>query len=392
MNRFSRRTPGSLRPNALARRAAELAAAGAPVIDLTLSNPTAAGIAYPQEEILAALPDPRCLRYEPCPQGLAATREAIAEWHLRHGARLEPSHLVLASSTSEAYSWLFKLLCDPGEAVMTPRPSYPLFECLAELESVRAVQYPLAEDWGWRLDVASLEASLDPAARAIVVVNPNNPTGTYLQAEEWRRLQELAAMRGLAVIVDEVFFDYAWRETAPRISSLAPPHLALTFTLSGLSKTAGLPQMKLGWIHVAGPEPLRREALERLEWIADAYLPAAAPVQLAAARWLELAPLVQDRILARVLANRDALRACVAQAPAWRLHEPQGGWSAFIEAPRIHSEEEWALRFLEEARVLAHPGYFYDFGREAFFAFSLLPAPELFREAMRTLSQIFRSI
>ncbi len=296
MTPFSRRTPSSFRPNPLAARAAALRQSGAPLIDLTLSNPTAAGIAYPEEEILDALRDRRALRYEPSPRGAREAREAIAAWHVRHGARIDPEHLVLASSTSEAYSWLFQLLCDPGDAVMTPRPSYPLFECLAELDAVRLAQFPLAEEWGWRLDLASLEARLDPRARAIIFVNPNNPTGSYLHPEDWLRLQEFAALRGLAVIVDEVFFDYAWT-AAPRRVLLAGPHLALTFTLSGLSKSAGLPQMKLGWIHVAGPEPLRREALERLEWIADAYLPASAPVQLAAPRWLELAPLIQARIL-----------------------------------------------------------------------------------------------
>lgn len=391
MTPFSRRTPRSFRPNPLAARAAALRQSGAPLIDLTLSNPTAAGIAYPDSEILDALRDPRALRYEPSPKGAREAREAIAAWHLRHGARIEPEHLVLASSTSEAYSWLFRLLCDPGDAVMTPRPSYPLFECLAELDAVRTAQFPLAEEWGWRLDLASLEARLDPRARAIVFVNPNNPTGSYLHPEDWLRLQEFAALRGLAVIVDEVFFDYAWT-AAPRLSSLAGPHLALTFTLSGLSKTAGLPQMKLGWIHVAGPEPLRQEALERLEWIADAFLPASAPVQLAASRWLELAPLVQARILERVLANREALQASFGPFSPWRVLPAAGGWTAIVEAPRIHAEEEWALRFLQEALVLVQPGYFYDFEREAFLAFSLLPPPAEFGEALARLQQIFRSV
>lgn len=392
MTPFSSRTPRSFQPNRLSARAAELRQAGAPLIDLTLSNPTQAGLAYPERHILEALRDARSLRYEPSPQGHAETRRAIAEWHSRHAAAVDPDHLVLASSTSEAYSWLFKLLCEPGDAVMTPRPSYPLFECLAELEGVRAVQYPLPGHWGWRLDIAELEAHLDPRARAVVIVNPNNPTGNYLRAEEWLRLQEFAAMRGLAVISDEVFFDYAWRPAAPRVSSLQGPHLALTFTLSGLSKTAALPQMKLGWIHVAGPEDLRREALERLEWIADAYLPASAPVQMAAPRWLELAPVMQARILERVLGNLELLRARLEAGSPWRVAGGEGGWTAVVEAPRIHSGEEWALRCLEEAFVLVQPGYFYDFEREAFLALSLLPEPEAFQEALERLQQIFRSV
>ncbi len=392
MSRFSSRTPRSFRPNALSARAAELRQAGEPVLDLALSNPTQAGVGYPEREILEALGDPRALWYEPSAKGLREAREAVAAWHDRHGAAVDPGHLVLAASTSEAYGWLFRLLCEPGDAVMTPRPSYPLFECLAELEAVRAVPYPLEEELGWRLDIAALEASLDARARAVIVVNPNNPTGTYLRREEWLRLQEFAAMRGLAVIVDEVFFDYCWRESTQRVSSLAGPHLALTFTLSGLSKTAGLPQMKLGWIHAAGPERLRREALERLEWIADAYLSPSAPVQLAAARWLELAPLIQDKILWRVLGNWDVLKERLRAAPAWRAREPEGGWTVVIEAPRICTGEEWALRILEEARVLVQPGYFYDFEREAFLAASLLGEEREFRLAAGRLDKIFRSV
>jgi hypothetical protein len=387
---FSSRTPHTFQPNRLWERAQELRRGGAKLIDLTLSNPTQAGIDYPEEEILAALADERALLYEPGPKGHMEARLAIAAWHRRHGAAPDADNLVLTSSTSEAYSWLFKLLCEPGDAVMTPRPSYPLFECLAQLEGVRAVQYPLPEDKGWRLDIAELEARLDPRARAVVIVNPNNPTGTYLRAQEWRELQDLAGARGLAVIVDEVFYDYEWRGGTPRVSSLAGPHRALTFTLSGLSKTAGLPQMKLGWIHAGGPEGLRREALERLEWIADAYLPASAPVQLAAPRWLELAGALQSKILWQVLDNWAELAALTQQAPAWRAREPEGGWTALLEAPRICSEEEWALRLLEEAQVLVQPGYFYDFEREAFLAVSLLPPQGEFRRAVRRMLQVIR--
>ena len=385
MKPFSERTPGDYAPNRLNSMLAALRAAGAPIIDLTVSNPTRVGLAYPGDELLAALADPRALTYEPSAQGLREAREAVAAWH-----GVDPAHLLLAGSTSEAYGWLFKLLCEPGDSVLTPRPSYPLFECLATLDAVRVRQYPLIEEFAWGLDVATMERTLDARTRAIVVVNPNNPTGTYVKQDEWLHLQEFAAMRGLAVIVDEVFFDYSWRDDARRISSFEGPHLALTFSLSGLSKIAGLPQMKLGWVHVAGPRALRDEALARLEWIADAYLPVSAPVQHAAARWFELTPRIQARIMARTRRNLEALRAAVGSDSSWRAHGVEGGWSAILEGPRIRSEEDYVLGCLEQHHVLLQPGFFFDFEREAFLVASLLPAEADFDEALRRLHPLFR--
>ena len=392
MNRFSSRTPASLAPNRLSVAVEKLRAGGAPLIDLTLSNPTRAGLEYPVEEILAALADPRAVRYEPSPRGLPAAREAVAAWHARHGGEASADRLILTGSTSEAYGWLFKLLCEPGDAVMTPRPSYPLFECLAVLEGVRAVQYPLLEELRWGTEVAEVERWLDPRARALILVNPNNPTGTYLKRGEWQRLQAWAARKGLVLIVDEVFFDYAWDEDAARVSSLEGPHEALTFTLSGLSKVAALPQMKLGWIHVAGPREARNEALERLEWIADSYLPVSAPVQYAAGRWLELTPGIQSGILRRLTENRAALGELLGRDSAWRTLPAEGGWTVLLDAPRICPEEEWALRFMDPHHVLAQPGYFYDFEREALLAISLLAEPGEFREALGRMGVIFRPV
>lgn len=392
MNRFSSRTPASLEPNRLSLAAERLRASGAPLIDLTISNPTRAALPYPRAEILEALCDPRSLSYEPSPAGLLEAREAVCGWHARQGAQADPGSLLLAGSTSEAYGWVFKLLCEPGDAVMAPRPSYPLFECLATLEGVRTVQFSLLEELRWAADPAELERRLDPQARAIILVNPNNPTGNYLTRGEWLRLQEFAALRGLALIVDEVFFDYAWHTDPRRVSSLAGPHLALTFTLSGLSKIAALPQMKLGWIHVAGPEPLRSEALQRLEWIADSYLPVSAPVLHAAARWFDLAPLIQAPILERLEDNRRTLAEAVGQDSPWRVLPASGGWIALLDAPRFHSEEEWALALLEQFHVLVQPGFFYDFEREALLAISLLAEPGAFREALSRLSPIFRPV
>ncbi len=390
--RFSSRTPASYEPNRLTVVAERLRAAGARVLDLTLSNPTRAGLPYPEAEILAALGDARSLRYEPTAKGLLEAREAVAAWHARQGVVAHPEQMLLAASTSEAYGWLFKLLCEPGDAVMAPRPSYPLFECLATLDGVRTVQYPLLEELRWGVDLAELERHLDERARAVILVNPNNPTGTYVKRGEWMKLQEFAAMRGLALIVDEVFFDYAWDEDGRRVSSLEGPHLALTFTLSGLSKIAALPQMKLGWVHVAGPEEARREALERLEWIADSYLPVSAPVLHAAERWLEWTPVVQEAIQERVWRNRVVLREAVPEGSAWRVMPAEGGWVAVLDAPRIHSEEEWALEFLEQHLVQVQPGYFFDFQREALLAVSLLTREEEFREGLGRLSKRFRPV
>lgn len=387
---FSGRTPASLSPNRLTRALAELKAAGAPILDLTVSNPTREGIAYPREEILAALQDARSLTYEPTARGLLAAREAIAEWHAGQGSPADPASLILAGSTSEGYGWLFKLLCEPGDAVLVPRPSYPLFECLAELDSVRVVQYPLIEELAWGLDLSELDRLVRPETRAIILVNPNNPTGTYLKRDIWLRLQEFAAYRGLAIISDEVFFDYAWRADPRRTSALQGPHLALTFTLSGLSKISGLPQMKLGWIHVDGPSHLKAEALDRLEWIADSYLPVSAPIQHAAARWLELTPRIQDSIRLRTAENLESLQTAVGVGGSCRVRTPEGGWCAMLEVPRIHSDEEWALMLLENHSIWLQPGYFYDFQREGFLVASLLPEPEAFRAALQRLTGIFR--
>lgn len=385
MSLFSRRTPASLEPNQLSQTLDALRAAGAPLLDLTVSNPTRVHLPYPREEILAALDEPAVLTYEPTARGLLQAREAIAEWHGGQGAPAHPDQIILSGSTSEAYGWLFKLLCNPGDNVLTPRPSYPLFECLAELEGVETRQYPLVEELRWGIDIAAIESCLTERTRAIVVVNPNNPTGTYLKMDEWLRLQEFAAVRGLAIISDEVFFDYAWQADRRRVSSLQGPHLALTFTLSGLSKVAGLPQMKLGWIHVAGPSAARNEALDRLEWIADAYLPVSAPIQHAAASWLALTPFIQAGIRARTSANLNSIVRSISPESGWRVLPSEGGWCAILEAPRFHSEDEWALSALQSYHIQLQPGYFYDFERGAFLVASLLVDLDVLETALLRL-------
>jgi aspartate/methionine/tyrosine aminotransferase len=357
--RFSARTPHS-EPNALARLVADKRAAGVRIHDLTISNPTTAGIAYPDDELAAALADRRALIYAPDPRGQLDARRAVAPGH-------DPDRVFLTASTSEAYAWLFKLLCDPGDAVLAPAPSYPLFDHLAALEGIGLATYPLAWDGEWHVDLPALEAAIDGRTRAILVVSPNNPTGSYLKRGEWARLQAL----GLPLIVDEVFADYPAHDApAPdRVTCAAaePDATALTFSLGGLSKSAGLPQLKLGWIRVAGARDVVDEACARLELVADSYLSVGASVQAAAPRLVELGARVRRDIQARVRASRAALGGLAMPAEA--------GWSAIIRLPAVRTDEDVALALLRDHDTLVQPGYFYDFGRGTYIVVSLLAEP-----------------
>ena len=381
---FSSRLNWDLRPNRISALLDARRRAGAPILDLTESNPTHAGLAYPSAEILAALGDARSLRYEPSPAGVAEARDAVSAYYASRGASVAPDRIVLTASTSEAYGYVFKLLADPGDEVLVPRPSYPLFEFLARLESVRAVDYPLVYDGSWRIDFPALEAALTPRTRAIVVVNPNNPTGSFLKTGELDRLVSLAATRGFAIVSDEVFSDYAFAPDAERVTTLAGVSGALAFSLSGLSKIAGLPQMKLGWIVASGPEELREVALARLELIADTYLSAAAPAQYGAARLMEAGTKVREQIAARTRRNLQWLRGAVAGS-ALTVLAVEGGWYATLEVPRTRSEEEWTLELLERDSVLVQPGFFFDFETEAFLVVSLLTAPDVLCEGVGRL-------
>jgi len=379
---FSSRLTWNLAPNPLARLLEEKRGAGATILDLTESNPTAAGFTYPSEQILAALADPRALRYEPAPAGIAAARAAVSEYY---SGRVAPDQVLLTASTSEAYGFVFKLLADPGDEVLVPRPSYPLFEFLAALESVRVLQYPLAYHGDWAIDLDALAHSITPRTRAIVLVNPNNPTGSFVKQAELARLVALCRDHRLALISDEVFSDYGFEPDRQRVQSLTSVGEVLTFCLSGLSKVAGLPQMKLGWIVTSGPSAVRREAFERLELIADTYLSAGTPVQWAASSLLGSRGQVQSQILARVRENRTFLAGQVGPDSPWRILNAEGGWYATLEAPRIHTEEEWVLTLLSADQVLVQPGYFFDFEREAFLVSSLLTPAETFREGVRRI-------
>ncbi len=354
------------------------------LIDLTETNPTRVDFTYPPA-IAAALADPAALVYRPDPSGLAEARRAVAD-HLGDGVSSE--RLVLTASTSEAYAMLFKLLCDPGDEVLVPRPSYPLFALLTGLESVQAIPYRLDVHGAWCLDRRSLESSLSTRTRAILVVSPNNPTGSLLHDDDREWLVTLAVQRHVAIIADEVFAPYPLRPREPS-RSLARESRTLTFTLGGLSKSAGLPQVKLGWIVLNGPAPRVTEARARLEIIADTYLSVSTPVQVAASRLIEAGRTVRAQILDRVRGNLAVLRTAIAREPALTLVEPEAGWSAVIRVPAIVAEDVLVLRLLREADVLVHPGYFFDFDEEAFLVVSLLPPQAAFAEG---IARIVRTV
>jgi hypothetical protein len=379
---FSSRLDWSIPANPLTRLLAEKRSAGAAILDLTESNPTNAGFTYPADRIVAALADPRSLCYEPAPAGILAARAAVSTYYR---GRVEASRILLTASTSEAYALLFKLLADPADEVLVPRPSYPLFGFLAALESVRVVEYPLVYHGGWAVDFDSLARKITDRTRAIVLVNPNNPTGSYLKKSELAQLIDLCRNHDLAILSDEVFSDYALAPDSRRVPSLVDVDEVLTFSLSGLSKLVGLPQLKLGWIVASGPVHARQAALERLELIADTYLSVGTPVQWAAAQLLALRPSVQAQILERVRENIAYLTSQIGSDSPWRVLQTEGGWYAVIQAPRIHSEEDWVLSLLGEENVLVQPGFFFDFETEAFLVASLLTPSAIFQEGIRRI-------
>ena len=440
---FSRRVPWPAEPNALSSLLAERRRAGLPILNFAESNPTRVGLARDGGALLGALAVEASLRYAPEPRGLPGPREALAAFYAGRGtlplARgpaasetaawgeaasgaaasrtangaaasgtagppagdaeaagplLGPDRFFLCASTSEAYGWLFKLLCEPGEAVLVPKPGYPLFDYLAGLEGVEARPYRLEyfHPKGWRIDLESLEAALAAGrARAVVLINPNNPTGSYVGAEERRAVVELAARHGAALVVDEVFFGFPLE--AESASSFAGEEGVLTFVLDGLSKLLGLPQMKLGWIAASGPAPELAEALGRLEIVADTYLSAGTPIQNALPAYLEAAPAFQADLGARLKANLRALRlALEGPESPHRVLRCDGGWSALLEAPRLLPEEEMAAGLLREEGLQTHPGYFFDMEREAHFMASLILPPGDLAEAARRYKAYFERL
>jgi aspartate/methionine/tyrosine aminotransferase len=382
---LSARSSFDLSPNALAAALERARAAGRPPLDLTESNPTRAGLPYPADAILAALASPPILTYEPAPFGLPAAREAVARELSAEGTAVDPSRVVLTASTSEAYGFVFKLLCDPGDEVLVPRPSYPLFDHLAQLEGVRAVPYRVAYDGAWHVDLPSLRAAVSPRTRAVVTVSPNNPTGSYLKRDE---LDALAAT-GLPIVSDEVFASYPLRPDPSRaVSALEARGAALVFALGGLSKLAALPQMKAGWIALGGERARVEAALARLEVIADAYLSIGTPVQRALPALLASRGPVHAAIAARTRANLASLASALAGSAA-SLLDVEGGWYATVRLPATRSEEDWVLGLLEQDGVHVHPGHFFDFPSEAYVVLSLLtPERDFCEGALRLVARV----
>jgi alanine-synthesizing transaminase len=386
---FASRTNWPLEPNRFTVALEAYRRGGKPLLDLTASNPTTCGFDYPSAEIFAALGDPRALQYSPESKGIRSAREAVAAYYAgRPGfgvcaGKVDPEQIVLTSGTSEAYSYIFRLLCEPGDEILFPTPSYPLLEYLAGLNDVRLVPYSLFYDHGWHVDIGSLRAALTSRSRAVLVVHPNNPTGSFVKPAEAAALREICAEHSMAIIADEVFLDFA-ADAKPH-ASFAFTSEALTFALSGLSKISALPQMKLAWLIANGPENLLRPALERLEIIADTFLSPGTPVQLALSKLLELRHAMQRQIQVRVSTNLAHLDMALGGHKGISRLDREGGWYAVLRVPATQPDEELAVALLVERGVLVHPGRFFDFPQDGFLVASLIaPEPE-FREGIARL-------
>lgn len=385
---FSRRTDWKLTPNRLTEAQRDASAAGREVLDLTVSNPARADLHYDTEAILNSLTNPLAMDYDPQPKGLRSAREAVAAYYReQHGEfQANPESLVLTTSTSEGYSYVFRLLCNPDDEVLVPKPSYPLFEFLADLQDVKLAPYPLLYDHGWQIDFSSLSRAVTTRTRALVVVHPNNPTGSYVSANERTQLNSFCQQHDLALIVDEVFLDYP-HDGAARPSFVLNPDV-LTFTLSGLSKISGLPQMKLAWVATSGPARAVSATMDRLEVISDTYLSMNAPIQLAAAVLLGQRKNIQPLLLDRVRMNLSQLDRQLEQQKASQRLWVEGGWYAVLRVPVTRSDEDLAVALLHKASVLVHPGHFYDFPRDGYLIISLLTSPTDFRKGAERILEL----
>lgn len=381
---FSSRTQWKLSRNRLTEILEKLHASGTSIVDLTSSNPTHCGFEYDSKAIVEAFRQPQMLDYDPQAKGLLSARRAVADYYLHdHNVSLDPESICLTTSTSEAYSFVFRLLCNAGDEVLVPKPSYPLFEFLSDLQDVKLVPYSLEYAHSWFIDFQSLERAVTPRTRAILLVHPNNPTGSYLRREEVDRLSQICRARQLALIVDEVFLDYSFTPDCP--FSLASNQACLTFTLSGLSKISALPQMKVAWVAVSGPEGQTHVALQRLEVIADTYLSLNSPSQLAFPTLLAQRSAIQPQIRNRVLQNRAEIEAQLLRQSGISLLDAQGGWYAIFKLPPGASDEAFAIRLLQEHHTLVHPGHFYDFPADNFVVVSLITPTPAFRQGLSSL-------
>jgi len=379
---FAERTKWNLMPNHLSETLARHRAAGKPLVDLTVSNPTECGFEYDQRTILDALRNPAALKYEPAPRGLVSARQAVREYYAERGAAIDIDDIFLTTSTSEAYSFVFQLLCNPGDEILIPAPSYPLFDFLADIQDVKLARYPLVYDHGWQIDFHAVEQAITPRARALIVVHPNNPTGHFTKRAEMEKLNAICSARRLALIVDEVFLDF---HLDGRPASFAGNRDALTFTLSGISKICGLPQMKAAWVAVSGPQESKREALARLEVIADTYLSMNAPVQLALPAFLSDRAAFQRQLMARVRGNLAELDGQLVLRSVLSRLELEGGWYAVLRVPATRSDEELTLVLLNEKGVYLHPGHYYDFSSDGYLVVSLICEEREFKTGLERL-------
>ena len=380
---FADRTNWDLKPNRLSETLARVRADGGELLDLTASNPTECGFAYDHTAILQGLSQPAGLQYNPDPHGLAFARQAAQRYYSDQNIKVRLEDILLTVSTSEAYSFAFRLLCNPGDEVLIPTPGYPLFDFLADIQDVKLRRYPLFYDHGWHIDFHALEQAITPRTRAVIVVHPNNPTGHFTKPQEIDRLEQICAANGMAIIADEVFLDFNLAaERQPSFAGRAES-AALTFTMSGLSKISGLPQMKLAWLITSGPEKEKREALARLEVIADTYLSLNTPVQLAAPVLLQQRHSFQKQLMARVRTNLVELDSQLAANRHCSRLQVEGGWYAVLRVPATRPDEDLAIELLEKRRVYVHPGHFYDFPGDGYLVVSLITPEKDFAEGLR---------
>jgi alanine-synthesizing transaminase len=384
---FSDRTGWNLERNKLSEALAKRRPSGLPLIDLMQSNPTQCGFDFDSQKILAALNNPASLHYDPDPQGLPQAREAVAAYYRARNCQISIDDIFLTTSTSEAYSFLSRMLCNPGDELLIPQPGYPLFNFLAEIQDVSLVRYPLVYDYGWQIDFHSLQQAITPRTRGIIVVHPNNPTGHFCKPGEIDRLNQICSERQIAIISDEVFLDFSLAPDAP--PTFASNNEVLTFTMSGLSKISGLPQMKVAWLTVAGPTALKQQAIARLEMIADTYLSMNAPIQLALPVLLDQRHPFRQQWLMRVQKNLAHLDKLLASQKLCTRFKMEGGWYAVIKSPSTEGDDELALELLTTHGVYVHPGHFYDFPADGYWVVSLITPEREFAEGIDALLAMF---
>jgi alanine-synthesizing transaminase len=385
---FADRTHWNLKANPLSEALAQHRATGRPLLDLTISNPTECGLQYDRRAILQALANPANLAYNPEPRGLPIARQAVAAYYAARAAEVPADSILLTTSTSEAYSFTFRTLCNPGDEILVPEPSYPLFAFLADIQDVKLVRYALDYDYGWQINFHALQQGITERTRGVIVVHPNNPTGHFTKPRELEQLNEICSSRNLAIIADEVFLDFAL-QAGQSPFTFARNDAALTFTMSGLSKISGLPQMKAAWLVASGPEPLKSQALARLEIIADTYLSMNAPVQHAIPALVEQRHLFQTQLLARLRNNLSELDRKLAMQNSCARLVVEAGWYAVLRVPATRSDEALAIELLSRENIYVHPGHFYDFPTDGFLILSLMTREEEFAEGVKLLLSTF---